>query len=91
MQLFKNSKSQENESKEVFLCSVSDEVTFLLVKGILNDNKIPYFTKDHSAGGYFRIASGSGLWMQTDIYVSKQDYEKSQKLISAILGENTED
>ena len=91
MNFFKNLKLEENESEAVLLVSVSDQYKFLLIKGILNENKIPYFIKDHGAGDLLRIKTGSSLWMQTDIYVSKHDYEKSQKLIDDILGKNTKD
>lgn len=80
--------SNDNSSDPVLLKTTADEFAFLLIKGVLEDNKIPYMTKDSGAGGILRIRTGSETGSRKDIYVSRNDYEKSRDLIYSVSDKN---
>ena len=75
--------------EEKALISTDNEYVINQVNTILKENDISYIVKTEGAGGYFRIALGSGLGKMTTIYVSKEDFEKAIELVQVIDGVNS--
>lgn len=67
----------------VKLRSVSNDIELDMIKGILDDNDIPYIIKDYGPGGYMRVIAGVSLY-GTDIMVEESDLEKANRLLEAI-------
>ena len=77
-------RKNEGNANIVKLRSISNEMELSMIKEILDDNDIPYFVKDHGAGGYMRIISGISLF-ETDVMVGKSDFEKAKELLKSII------
>lgn len=65
------------------LRSISNEMELGMIKGILDDNNIPYIVKDYGSGGYMRIIGGSSLF-RTDVMVNEVDFDKANSLLESI-------
>lgn len=65
------------------LRSISNQVELDMIKGILEENSIPFIVKDHGAGGHMRIIAGSSLF-ETDVMVADYDYERANSLLESI-------
>lgn len=78
-----NMNDNNHEVNLVKLRSTSDEMQLSMIKQILDDNDIPYIIKDHGAGGYMRIISGSSLY-GTDVMVEEIDFQKANSLLESI-------
>lgn len=79
----KNDVKKENGSDEfemVLLKTIGDNYELNVIKGLLDEHKIPYIIKDRGIGGYMRIISGKFLY-QTDILVGKLLFEKAQTIL----------
>lgn len=55
-----------------------------LMKNLLDEHNIPYIVKDHGAGGYMRIISGSSLY-GADILVEKATFEKAKSILDRFI------
>lgn len=79
----KNKIQKRNKSDDfelVLLKSINNEYEFNMVKGILNEHKIPYIVKEHGIGGYMRIISGTSN-ERVDILVEKSAFEKAKAIL----------
>lgn len=54
-----------------------------MIKGILDDNNIPYIVKDHGTGGHMRIITGGSLFA-ADIMVEESDFNRAKELLESI-------
>lgn len=75
-----NSRDDVNIIK---LKSISNEIELSMIKGILDDNNIPYIVRDYGVGGHMRIMTGVSLF-GTDIMVEEADFGKAKKLLESI-------
>lgn len=72
------------------LITVYDPVTLGIVRGLLEDEKIPYLVHDRGGGGVVRIIVGYSTF-GTDVYVPKAAMETASALIAGIKnGEDVE-
>ncbi|NLJ40732.1 MAG: DUF2007 domain-containing protein [Clostridiales bacterium] len=62
---------------------VSNEIVLGMVKGILDDNDIPYIIKDKGPVGYSRVITG-GSHFGADIMVAEADFQKAKDLLESI-------
>ena len=63
------------------LVSVNDHVYLAILEGILDENKIPYLTKDRGCGSVVKVIAGFSLF-GSDIFVLEEDLERA----SAVIG-----
>jgi len=77
-------KEDTNQIELVILKTVNNNIEMAIIKGILDDNDIPYIIKDHGAGGHMRIISGDSSPFRTDILVDKDIYERAKEIIGQI-------
>lgn len=87
--MFKKMKDDNPEIELVLLHSTNDEFELLTIKGLLEDNNIPYIIKDHGAGGYMRLFAGGSIF-GSDILIEKSQLEEVSKLLEDILPEDEE-
>ena len=62
---------------------VSNEIELGMVKGILDDNGIPYIVRDRGPVGYSRVITG-GSHFGADIMVGEADFQKAKDLLESI-------
>lgn len=83
--MFKKKDRKVNNSELsielVLLKSVSNDVELNMLKGLLEQNEIPYIVREHGIGGYMRIITGSGSLYGTDILVEKSQLEQALSLL----------
>lgn len=63
------------------LISMTDEFQLSAVVSILEENQIPFITKDNGLGNYMRIYSGRSIY-GTDILVREDCFDKANDLIA---------
>lgn len=68
------------DSDIVFLVTVSNSYEFSMVRGILDDNNIPFLVRDEGIGDFLRISTGAVL-SAIHVFVNKIDLERSKKLL----------
>lgn len=61
----------------------SNEIELAMIKGILDDNNIPYIIRDYGTGGHMRIITGGSLF-GTDIMVEEAEFDKAKSLLESI-------
>ena len=86
----KDKDNGENENKPVFLRTANSNYEFDIIKSVLEDNSVPYVTRDYGASGYLKIKT-SAMHGCTDFLVSKDDYEKAKNLMEAIFEGNDDE
>lgn len=65
------------------LITVHDPVTLGIVRGLLEDERIPYLVHERGAGSALRLITGYST-MGTDIYVPKVLIENAKALVAGI-------
>ncbi len=73
---------ETNEDGMKLLETAYGDVEVALVCGILDDEQIPYLTKDRGSGGVVRVFMGNSL-MGTDILVPEEKYEDAKAILDA--------
>lgn len=73
-------KEQSDDLELVLLKTINNEFELNLIKGLLDENEIPYIVKDYGVGGYMRIIAGTSFY-RTDILVEKSQLEKAKDII----------
>lgn len=74
-----------NEKVElVLLKTANNNFELDMIKGLLEDNEIPYLLKEKGIGSYMKIIAGSSIY-GTDIYVDKSVHEKALEIINSIF------
>lgn len=68
----------------VLLKTANNRFELDMIKGVLEDNQIPYILQEKGSGGYLKIISGSSMF-GSDILVEKSQYEKAIDLINSII------
>jgi len=68
----------------VLLKTINSEYELNLIKGLLNEHKIPYIIKDYGSGGYMRIIGGTSLY-KTDILVEKSMLDVAKSLLEDFI------
>lgn len=81
----KNDKG--DDIKLVLLRAAQNDYELSMLKGLLDDNDIPYVIKDAEGGGYLRVHSGISLY-PTDVLVPHSAYEKAKGLVDEAFGNN---
>ena len=74
----------EKEITEKQLFSSSDEYTIEQVCAILENNNIPFIKRTDGSGSYINISMGQTV-QDKRIFVNKDDYDKSLKLIEPFI------
>lgn len=64
------------------LTTVHDDAEMAIVCGILEDEKIPYLTKDRGSGGVVRVFAGYSMY-GTDISVPEEKYDDAVAVLDA--------
>lgn len=60
----------------VILKSIDNDYEFTLTKAILEDNGIPFVTKDYGSEGYLRTIGGFSLFSRSaEIFVEKSMFD----------------
>ncbi|HHU79508.1 MAG: DUF2007 domain-containing protein [Caldicoprobacterales bacterium] len=85
-----DNKKDTEQIELVVLATVKDSIELHMIKGILDDNGIPYIVKDHGMGGYFRILSGDSGFFQTDVLVDKDAYERAKEIVGQLFFDDNE-
>lgn len=62
---------------------ISNEIELSMIKGILEENNIPYIVRDYGAGSHMRIMTGRSLY-HTDVMVEEADFDKAKSLLESI-------
>jgi len=76
---------EENKKEPALICTTKDNMEFLLVKGVLEENKIPFFTNEKgSADSYLKFEMGA-MKAKVDFLVKPEDYEKAKELVNVVL------
>ena len=65
------------------LVSVNDHVYLAILEGILDENKVPYLTKDRGCGSVVKVIAGFSLF-GSDIFVLEEDYARALALIETM-------
>ena len=65
------------------LVSVNDHVYLAILEGILDENKVPYLTKDRGCGSVVKVIAGFSLF-GADIFVLEKDFERALALIETM-------
>ncbi|NMA95080.1 MAG: DUF2007 domain-containing protein [Clostridiales bacterium] len=68
----------------VKLKSIENGIELSMIKGLLNDNDIPFIIRYKDAGGHMRIVAGSSLFFGADIMVVEDDYGRAKNLLGPI-------
>lgn len=82
--MFKKKKDINPEIELVLLHSTNDEFELLIIKGLLEENNIPYIIKEHGAGGYMRLYTGGSIF-GTDILIEKSQVEEASRILEDIF------
>ena len=65
------------------LVSVTDHVYLAILEGILEENDIPYLTKDRGCGSVLKVIAGFSMF-GADIFVLERDYDRALALIETM-------
>ena len=65
------------------LVSVTDHIYLAILEGILEENNIPYLTKDRGCGSVLKVVAGFSMF-GADIFVLESDYDKAIALIETM-------
>lgn len=87
--MFKKRKDNKSEIELVLLHSTNDEFELLIIKGLLEENNIPYIIKDNGAGAYMRLYTGGSIF-GTDILIEKSQVEEASRILEDIFIEDEE-
>lgn len=68
------------------LTTVYDVAVLGIVRGLLEDEDIPYLVRERGTGSAMRIMTGFSLY-GTDVFVPTRAYERAKELIAGIEGE----
>lgn len=75
---------KKKEDKDLaLLTTVTTNCELGLIKGILDENKIPCLVQDRGSGGYMRVYAGNSIF-GTDIYVSPANLDRAKELIAVL-------
>ena len=74
-------KNKEKDNM-VLLATAHGNVEMSVLQSILEGEGIPYMANDRGSGGVVRIIAGYSMY-GTDIYVSKDVYERAAELLDA--------
>ena len=72
------------------LTTVTDVAVLGIVRGLLEEENIPYLKKDRGTGGAMRIMMGQSFY-GTDIYVPEGELERALELITPADGATFEE
>ncbi len=81
----RKAKNSDTNIELVLLKSVNSDFELNMIKGLLEENKIPYIVRDHGAGGYMRIVTGSSSIFGAEILVEKSQLEQSLKILNELF------
>lgn len=84
----KKPKNTETNIELVLLKSVNSDFELNMIKGLLEENKIPYIVRDHGVGGYMRIVTGSSSIFGAEILVEKSQLEQSLNILNELFLED---
>ena len=65
------------------LITVYDEAMLGIVRGLLEDENIPYLVRERGTGSAMRILTGFSLY-GTDVYVPTEAYETAKALVAGL-------
>lgn len=61
----------------------ANEIELSIIRGILEDNSIPYIVQDYGPGGHIRITAGTSLY-GADVMVEEAVFDKAKALLESI-------
>lgn len=76
--------NNKNDIELVLLKTANNRFELDIIKGVLEENQIPYIIQEKGSGGYMKIITGSSMF-GSDIQVEKSQYNKAMELISSIF------
>jgi len=80
----KKKKKHEQNPQIVLLKITNNDYELTTIKTLLDQNGIPYITKDKGCGGYLRISAGTSIY-GTDIFVHDINFDRAKELITSTL------
>ena len=86
--LEKNHKIGEDEEIDL-LTTVYDVAVLAMIKGLLEDEKIPYLVHERATGSAMRIMTGFSMF-GTDIFVPKACMEQARGAVAGLLPDGEE-
>lgn len=77
--------SSNNEKVElVLLRTANNNFELDIIKGVLDENQIPYLIQEKGIGSYMKIITGNSIY-GTDIFVDESEYESARDIIDSIF------
>ncbi|WFA10161.1 DUF2007 domain-containing protein [Tissierella sp. Yu-01] len=76
--------SQKEKVELVLLKTANNNFELDIIKGVLEDNQIPYLIQEKGIGSYMKIITGNSIY-GTDIFVDKSVYETARNIIDSIF------
>lgn len=84
----KNHKINQGDEVDL-LITVYDVAVLGMVRGLLEDEHIPYLVHERATGSAMRIMTGFSMY-GTDIFVPKAELERARGLIAGLLPDGEE-
>lgn len=90
--MFGDKKKENKAAGPVLLLTARDDCELGIIRCLLEENGVPFLTRDRESGNYMRILMGSNIF-GTDIFVNEEDFERARELLDGIFaaGEETEE
>lgn len=81
--MFGEKKKENKSTGPVLLTTARDDCELGIIRCLLEENQVPFLTRDRESGNYMRILVGSNIF-GTDILVNQEDFEKASELLNGI-------
>lgn len=87
--MFEGKREDRQPSAPVLLTTARDDCELGIIRCLLEENGVPFLTRDRESGNYMRILMGSNIF-GTDILVNQEDYKMARELLDGISAPNEE-
>lgn len=78
------SNNKNDDLELVLLRTANNNFELDLIKGVLDEENIPYIIKEGSIGGYMKIIGGQTFY-GGDVLVEKSFFEKANSILDGIF------
>lgn len=69
------------------LRTAANEVELSMIRGLLDENSIPYVTRERDGASYLRVMAGYTMF-GVDVYVDRNDLDRAGELLGVYLSGN---
>lgn len=87
--MFEEKRKGRKQPEPVLLTTARDDCELGIIRCLLEENGVPFLTRDRESGNYMRLLMGSNIF-GTDILVNHEDFEKAQELLDGISAPDEE-